>query len=161
MTTHPDIGTAWLVLSHGPYLAASIAATSQSTSMITDAFRLLFEDDVIASKDDKEIANNGNRRSRPRLSRKMTYLASEYVRLAIVWIVVSFVISLWTLYAIAKTWETAELFPEKDRIFATFGFSFLTLVTCIVALGNLASLRFLYLWSTHNPLSSYVALSSH
>lgn len=65
----------------------------------------------------------------------------EFQRLGISWNLVSTLISLWTVYAIYKTWQSAEEWPVKIRIFDDFGFAFLTFVTLVIAVLNLSILQ--------------------
>lgn len=58
--------------------------------------------------------------------------------LALAWNAASLIVSAWTVYAIAQTWRTAKMFQYK--VFDDFGFSFLTVVTVVIASFNLWTL---------------------
>ena len=112
MGPHPDIGTAWLLLSHGPFLACSMTATAIAISLLIFAY-----------------------------TRTNCHHQKEFQRLAITWNIASSVVSLWTIYAIMKTWQSAEDWPQKVRIFDDFGFGFLSFVALLIALFNLFILQ--------------------
>lgn len=118
---HPDIGTAWLILSHGAFVGATIASTGLSVAFLTFAY--------------------GQTRR----------LGREFQQLALGWNIVSLVISAWTVYAIFKTWASAEEWPVKARIFDDFGFGFLLLVELTVTFFNLWTLRMALLWYCLGP----------
>ena len=118
-TGHPSISVAWLLISHGTFLGAAIAATGLSIGLIAVLFVDAFQ------------------RAHDRIR-----------RLAIAWNVASFLISLWTLYAISATWTASHLWPRSQRIFGDFGFASLCLVTLVIALFNLWTLHTVYRWRT-------------
>lgn len=109
----PDIGTAWLVLSHSGFLGAAITA-----SAISAALFLLPEPKNLKTRRKKNA-------------------------LAILWTVVSLIISVWTLYAIHRTWEASHAYAFNVRIFTDTSFMFLTMVTFAIGVANLLTLLLL------------------
>lgn len=107
---HPDIATAWLVLSHGAFLGAAIAATAVSVGLI-----------IVAYANAQINLFPGIRRLR---------------RLAMGWNICSFLISAWTVYAISRTWQAGRRWPSKARIFDNFGYITLMLLAFSIALFN-------------------------
>ena len=79
----PNVATAWLILSHGAFLGASIASTGLSLTLVVIAF--------------------GTTNAFPR----------KLQRLAIAWNVLSFLISGWTVYAISATWRVSQRYKER------------------------------------------------
>lgn len=112
----PFISVAWLVLSHGAFLGASIAATSISAALIITTYAEAFKG------------------------------AHKFQHLAIGWTIASLLISLWTCLAIAQTWAASHLFPKSQRIFNDFGFALLTFITLVVAYFNLWTLFLCLKW---------------
>jgi len=102
-----DISSAWLVLSHGTFLSAALAASALSLTL----YVLFF---VVSP---------------------LKRLPSKVLDLAIGWNIVSFAISAWTVFAISKTWIAARKITNK--IFDDFGFSFLMIVTIFIGAVNL------------------------
>ena len=116
----PDAGSsfaeiqfsAFLVLSHGAFWGAAIAASAVSITI----YLLLFT-----------VARNTN-------------LPQRVLAVAVGWNVVSVLISAWTVFAIASTWRSAARLPANLRIFGNGGFGFLLLVTLLIASANLWTL---------------------
>jgi hypothetical protein len=101
----PDIGTAWLVLSHGAFLGASVGASALAVTLILFVFE-----------------TSADRRRDCMLQ-----------ALAIGWNVVSFLISAWTAFAITRTWQTALLYSQQ--IFGHFEFATLMFVAVALAVA--------------------------
>ena len=99
---------AFLVLSHGSFISASISACSIAIALLTLRF-------VLGARYPPELR-----------------------RLALGWNLTSLVISIWTVYAIFKTWGTADTFVE--RIFTDDSFVYLLFVTGTVAAFNVWTL---------------------
>jgi hypothetical protein len=102
----PDIGTAWLVLSHGAFLTASVGASALAVSLMLFVFETTHE-----------------RR-----------LNCALRALAIGWNAASFLISAWTVFAISQTWRAALRY--REQIFGNFGFASLTFVAIALAAVN-------------------------
>lgn len=117
---HPDIGTAWLVLSHGAFINSIIASSGLAVAFLIFAFSNTFR------------------------------LGVHFQELAIGWNITSLIISAWTLYAIITTWTTAREWPVSDRIFDDFAFYFLIFVTFVVTLFNAWTLRLGLMWYKMN-----------
>ncbi len=102
----PDIGTAWLVLAHAPFIGAAIAASALSVTLALFVFETTRE-------------RRGDR---------------TLQALAIAWNVVCFLIATWTVYAIALTWRTAQRY--REQIFGNFAFGTLMLIVVAMAAVN-------------------------
>lgn len=107
----PEIGTAWLVLSHGAFVSASIGAAAIATA-VAGLSRLADKRDL-----------HTRRAART---------------LAFAWCAMSLAITTWTLFAIYRTWLTANKFAY--HVFNTPSFVFLAFVTFLVAVVNVCTL---------------------
>lgn len=112
----PSISVSWLVISHGSFLGAAIGASGLTVAFVTVLYA--------------NILSHGK----------------WLQRVALGWGITSFFISLWTLYAISRTYETSLLFPESQRIFKEFGFFSLAFVAILIGLSNVYTLYITWIW---------------
>jgi hypothetical protein len=96
------------VLSHGAFIGASIGSSAVAVSLLT--LRYVLRD----------------------------FYPADLRVLGMGWNFASLIISIWTVYAIFKTWNTADNFIEQ--IFTDEGFMFLLFVTGSIAAFNIWTL---------------------
>ena len=109
--TYHDIGTAWLVLTHGVFISAAIAASSIATRYL-----MMWHE---CAQDERQY-------------RLMILIIGCW------WGAASTAISMWTLFAIYETWLAASHF--QYRIFKNGGYLSLVGITLFVAAANIAVL---------------------
>jgi len=105
---HRDIATAFLALSHGGFITASIGATAISVTLAG---------------------------LRSGIGQVNNTFSKRLKQLSIGWAAGSTGITVWTQFAIIRTWQSSATY--KHQIFGNLGFSILTLVNVFIGLLNL------------------------